>query len=110
MLLDPGTLSSSTLFAEGHHLVIDVAVTTVYRKTILRHAFSIPGYAAKQAEDRKFLADLSSTQPIAAIHGGPHILVSFALEDGGRLGAHALTLLRALAIVALDKGRRPPFA
>ena len=32
------------------------------------------------------------------------------MEDVGRLGALALALLRALAIVALDKGRRPPFA
>ena len=32
------------------------------------------------------------------------------MEDVGRLGAHALALLRALAIVALDKGKRPPFA
>ena len=97
-------------FVEGRHLVIDVVVTTVYRNTILRHATSIPGYAAKQAEDRKFLADQASTQPIAAIHGGPHILVPFPIEDGGRLGAHALALLRALATLAMDKGRRPPFA
>jgi hypothetical protein len=55
-------------FAEGHHLVINVVVTTVYRNTILKHAASIPGYAAKQAEDRKFQADRASTQPIAAIH------------------------------------------
>ena len=33
----------------------------------------------------------------------------FALEDGGRLGAHAQALLRSLAVVALDKGRTPPF-
>ncbi len=32
------------------------------------------------------------------------------MEDGGRLGAHALALLSALAIVALEKGRRLPFA
>ena len=32
------------------------------------------------------------------------------VEDGGRLGAHALALFRALAVVAIEKGRRPPFA
>jgi len=58
----------------------------------------------------KFLADRASSQPIVGVHGGPHVLVPFAWEDGGRLGAHALALLRALAIVALAKGRRPPFA
>jgi len=64
----------------------------------------------KQAEDMKFYVDKTSTQPIATIHGGPHVLVPFAMEDGVRLGAHAIALLRSLAIVALDKGKRPPFA
>ena len=32
------------------------------------------------------------------------------MEDGGRLGSHALALLNALAIVVIDKGKRPPFA
>jgi hypothetical protein len=32
---------------------------------------------------------MNYAEPIAAIHGVPHILVSFAVEDGGRLGAHA---------------------
>ena len=71
---------------------------------------TIQGYAAKQAEDMKFLADKTSPQPISAINGGPHILVSFAIEDGGRLGAHAQALLRALATTALTNGRSPPFA
>jgi hypothetical protein len=96
-------------FAEGSHMVVDVVVTTFYRNTILRHAALVPGYAAKQAEDRKFQVDRASTQLIA-IHGDPHILVPFAMEDGGRLGAHAFHLLMALEIVALDKERRPPFA
>ena len=42
------------------------------------------------------------------VYGGPHALVPFAVEDGGRLGAHALALLRGLAIAALAKGRSPP--
>jgi hypothetical protein len=58
----------------------------------------------------KFYAEKASAQPIVAIHGGPHVPVPFAMEDGGRLGAHAIALLRSLAIVALDKGERPPFA
>ena len=42
---------------------------------------------------------------------GYDALVPFAIEDGERLGAHALfTLLRALATATLEKGRRPPFA
>jgi len=97
-------------FAEVRHLVVDAVVTMVYRNTIFTNAFTIHGYAAKHAEDVKFLADLASSQPIVGIHGGPHAFVPFALEDGGRLGAHILALLRAMSIVALDKGSRPPFA
>jgi hypothetical protein len=42
-------------FAEGCHLVVDVVVTTVYRKLIFNtNASTISGYAAKQVEDKKF--------------------------------------------------------
>ena len=58
----------------------------------------------------KFLADMISRQPISVINGGPHILVPFAIENGGRLGAHVQALLRALATSTLTKGRSPPFA
>jgi hypothetical protein len=53
------------------------------------------------------LANITSRQPIVAPHGGRHVLVPFAIEDGGMLGAHAHALLRALAKVALAKGRTP---
>jgi hypothetical protein len=76
----------------------------------LEKVATIPGYAVKQAEDRKLQADKSSRQPIAVMHGGPHIIVPFAIEDGGRLGDHAHAMLRALATSALAKGRQPPFA
>jgi hypothetical protein len=106
----PGDVVALDFFAEGRHLVIDAVMTTVYRNTILEKVATVPGFAAKQAEDRKLLADRTSTQPISAVHGGPHILVPFAIEDGGRLGAHAQALLRSLATAALAKGRAPPFA
>ena len=32
------------------------------------------------------------------------------MEGGGKLGAHAQALLRALAVAALSKGRIPPMA
>jgi hypothetical protein len=70
---------------------------------------TISSCAAKQVEDKKFLAHMNYAEPIVAIHGGPHVLVPFAVEDGGRLGAHAHALLRAMATVALEKGKRPPF-
>ncbi len=91
-------------------MVIDAVVTTVYRNTILQQVSTTPGYVAKQAEDRKLYAEKSSAEPVAAIHGGPYVLVPFALEDGGRLGAYAHALLRFFATLAIEKGRRPPFA
>ena len=82
--------------------------TVPYRT--LQQVSIVLGYAAKQAEDRKFYTDKSSVEPVASIHGGPHVLVPFALEDGGRLGAHAQALLRSFATLAIEKGRRPPRA
>ena len=38
-----------------------------------------------------------SSQPVSCKHGGDHVLVPFAMEDGGTLGAHAHTLLKTLA-------------
>ena len=106
----PGDVVALDVFADGRHLVIDAVMTTVYRNTVREKVATVPGFAAKQAEDRKFLADKTSTQPISVVHGGPHILVPFTIEDGGRLGAHAQALLRSLATMALGKGRTPPFA
>jgi len=104
----PGDVVALDFFADGRHMVIDAVLTTVYMNTVLEKVATIPWYAAKQAEDRKFLADRTSTQPISVIRGDPHILFPFALEDGGRLGAHAHALMRALATTTLAKGRTPP--
>jgi hypothetical protein len=106
----PGDVVALDFFADGRHLVIDAVMTKVYMNTVLEKVATIHGFAAKQAEDRKFLADKMSTQPISVVHGGPHVLVPFAIEDGGRLGAHAQALLRSLATAALAKGRTPPFS
>jgi len=103
-----GSVVVLDFFAEGRHLVVDAVLTKAYRNVILKNAFAVPGYAAKQVEDRKLQVDRISSQPIAAIHRGPHVLVPFAMEDEGCLGAHVFALLRALAIVALDKGKHPP--
>jgi len=106
----PGDVVVLDFFADGRHMVIDAVMTTVYRNTVLEKVATVPGYAAKQVEDRKSLAGRTSSQPISATHGGPHILAPFAIEDGGRLGAHAQALLRGLAPLALARGRTPPFA
>ena len=85
----PGDVVALDFFADDRHLVIDAVMTTLYRNTVLEKVATIPGYAAKQAKDMKFPADMTSLPPISAMHGCPNILVPFAIEDGGRLGAHA---------------------
>ena len=92
--------------APGRHLLLDGVVTTAYMNTRQRKTWEIPGYATKLVEDNKFSADKISEQPAAMIHGGRHTLVPFAVEDGGRLGAHAQAFLRSLAELALRQGRR----
>jgi hypothetical protein len=106
----PSDAVALDFFAHGRHLIIDEVVTTVYKNIVLQKVASIPGCATKQAEDRKLLADRTSSHPIATPRGGPRVLVPFAMEDGGRHGAHAHALLRALAVTALAKGRSPSAA
>ena len=65
----------------------------------------IPGHVAKLAEDKKFKADELSSQPVSCKHGGDHVFVPFAMEDGGTLGAHAHALLKTLAEHAVSAGR-----
>ncbi len=61
---------------------------------------------AKLVEDKKLYTDMTTERPEARIHGGLHTLVPFAVEDGGRLGAHAQAFLRTLAERAVRQGRR----
>ena len=102
----PGDIVVLGFYAHGRHLLLDGVVTTVYRNTKLRETTEVHGYAAKLVEDRKFYADKASEQPVARIHGGRHTLVPFAVEDGGRLGAHAHAFLHTLAERAVRQGRR----
>jgi hypothetical protein len=39
-------------FADGRHLVIDAVMTTVYMNTVMEKVATVPGFAAKQAEDK----------------------------------------------------------
>ncbi len=80
----PGDLAVLDFYAEGRYLVVDAVVTSVYRNAIISKATPVPDCVAKQAKDRKFSADRKSSQPIAAIHGGPHVLLPFAVEDRWR--------------------------
>jgi hypothetical protein len=96
-------------FAEGgRHLIIDGVETNVYKNTVLQKVATIPGFAAKQTEDKKFKADADSSHPVVVHHGGRHRFIPFAMEDGGRIGAHGQATLRMLAEYAVAKGRNRP--
>jgi hypothetical protein len=93
-------------FVEGsRHLIIDGVVTTVYRNTILNKVAVIPEFTARQVEDKKFKDDADSANPVSTVHGGRHMLIPFAMEDGGRIGAHGQTALRMLAEYVVAKGK-----
>ena len=67
-------------FRDDQDLAIDAVVTTIHRNKVLQQVSIVPGYAAKQAEDKKFYADKSSAEHVASIHGGPHVLVPLRLK------------------------------
>jgi len=96
-------------FVEGcRHLIMDGVVTIVYRNIIISKVAAVPGFTAKQVEDNKLKAGAYSPRPVAAAHGGRHMLVLFAMKDGGRIGAHGQAALRMLAEYAVTKRKFPP--
>ena len=101
----PGDVVVLNFYGPGRHLVIDAVISTVYRNTLLSVTSLIPGHVAKLAEDKKFKADELSSQPVSCKHGGDHVFVPFAMEDGGTLGAHTHALLKTLAEHAVSAGR-----
>ena len=66
----PGDLVVLDFAVEGKHLIIDGMVTSVYRNSILSRVATVPGFAAKQAEDKKFKVDADSPEHVAANNGG----------------------------------------
>jgi hypothetical protein len=59
-------------------------------------------------EDTKLYDDKIYERLVAKIraHGGCHTFVSFAVEDGGRLEAHAQSFFRCLVVRVVRQGRR----
>ena len=94
----------------GRHLIVDKVVTPVYMNLILAKVAMVLGFTAKKAEDPKLKAAETSAQPVAASHGGRHPFVPFAIEDGGRIGAHGHAVFMMLEEHAVAKGRLPPRA
>ena len=65
----PGDIVVLDFSDARRHLIIDGVITTVYRNSVLDKVVSIPGYAAKLVEDRKFKKDADSPQPVAVAAG-----------------------------------------
>ena len=103
----PGDLAVQDFVEGGRHLIIYGVVTTVYRNTILTKVAAIPGFAAKQVEDKKFKVDADYANPVSTIHGGLHRFIPFAMEDGGRIGAPGQATFRMLAKYVVAKGKAP---
>ena len=78
----PGDIVVLNFYGWGRHLVIDVVLCTVYRNVTLAETCSIPGYAAKMAEDRKFYNDKKSSHPVSSKYGAGGSCVC-PLSDGG---------------------------
>ena len=60
----PRDVVAVDFFADGKHLVIDAVLITMSRIIILEKVATSLGYAAKQAEDKKFMTYQTSTHPI----------------------------------------------
>ena len=103
-------------YGEGHHLVIDVSFSSVWKNATIRGCSAVPGFAAAQrSEQAKFDADRASSRPVSRMHGGgANTLVPFVLENGGSIGLAArarpdgcCNWLAGLLIVGVFGRRRP---
>ena len=103
-------------YGDGHHLVIDVSFSSVWRNATIRQCASIPsGYAAAQREHDdssrliEHLASLSLGSDVT-----PLIPVDVMIEDGGRTGNQADTWLwhqlagRELTLIVGTLDRKSP--
>eukprot|EP00873_Tetraselmis_striata_P009441 jgi/Tetstr1/429705/TSEL_019600.t1 len=102
----PGDVVQLDYMGPGVHLVLDAAVTCVFRNSIAAQVAVQPGYAARLREQTKFRVDACSSQPVARRHR----FVPCVLEEGGRPGEHLLALLKELAERGIASGhlKQPP--
>eukprot|EP00873_Tetraselmis_striata_P037934 jgi/Tetstr1/458198/TSEL_044687.t1 len=102
----PGDVVRLDYMGPGVHLVLDAAVTCVFRNSIAAQVAVQPGYAARLREQTKFRVDACSSQPVARRHR----FVPCVVEEAGRLGEHLLALLKELAERGFASGhlKQPP--
>lgn len=101
----PGDLVWRDYTKPGQHLLVDVSGTTVGRNGCIREVCQDPRPCSTppgEAEKEKFDDDKKSGDPVDS---RGHRLVPFVVEDGGRLGQHALALLRELAERGVREGK-----
>ena len=89
----PGDVVWLGFSGSGRHLVVDGSIVAVFTNSTARASAETPGHAAACKEAEKLSADASSPSPVMPRHR----LVPAVMEEGGRLGAHFLALLRELA-------------
>ena len=88
----------------GRHMVVDGSIVAVFTNSTARASSHTPGHAAACKEDEKLSADAAAPSPVALRHR----LVPAVMEEGGRLGAHFLALLRELAERGVRQGSLCP--
>ncbi len=92
-------------FKSGKHLFLDGVVISIYRKNCIRSISTLPEFTSKEAEVVKLCTDRASRAPVSIAYGGYRVLMSCAIEDGGRLGTHAHVFLLELARRAVPQSR-----
>jgi len=104
----PGDLVVLDFTELGRHHILDGVVTTVCMNSFMSRVEVVPGLAAKKVEGTKFKAGQISAHPVSSVHEGRHTFVPFAIEDGGRIGAHGQDVLRMLVEHVVARGKLPP--
>ena len=107
-------------FGEGHHLVIDVSFSSVWKNTTIRGCSTVPGFAAAQCEQAKF-DTLMLLGRLASLYRGCMMVptplslswVRMAVGPGGEVGLAArarpgyCNWLAGLLLVGVFGRRRP---
>ena len=98
----PGDIVAISVGGVGRHWVIDVSVVSVLTDDLVRRGSVglVPGAAARRAEQRK------QQHYQARVEGAGHRFIPFVMEEGGRLGQEATSLLEELVGLRVDRCRQ----
>ena len=98
----PGDIVAISVGGVGRHWVIDVSVVSVLTDDRLRSGYVglVPGAAARGAEQGK------RQRYQARVEAAEHRFIPFIMEEGGRLGQEAISLLEELVTLRVDRFRQ----